>query len=66
MDSLLFDIPPTPPDKFCRTCAHRERWQCGNTVIQYCGIRKSNLTDNGKLKIKCKMAACQHYKEETT
>lgn len=60
----LFDIAPTYPDKFCRTCEHRERHQCGSKVIQYCAIVKSNRTDNGKLKIKCKTPACLQYKEE--
>lgn len=46
----------------CLTCAHRERHQCGGTVIQYCGVRKSNRTENGQLKIKCKMPACAAYK----
>ena len=46
----------------CLTCAHRERHQCGGSVIQYCGLLKSGRTVNGKLKIKCKKAACQHYK----
>ena len=49
--------------KTCLTCEHRERWQCGNSVIQYCGILKSNRTENGKLKIKCKTKACDFYKE---
>jgi len=42
----------------CRDCKHRERHQCNSKVFQYCGVRKSNRTDNGKLKIKCKTAAC--------
>lgn len=63
--STLFDIEPTHSTKFCRTCEHRERHQCGSMVIQYCGIRKSNRTDNGKLKIKCKTPACDSYLEET-
>lgn len=61
----LFEVEPKHPDKFCRTCEHRERHQCGSMVIQYCGIVKSNRTDNGKLKIKCKTPACQFYKPET-
>lgn len=48
----------------CRTCEHRERHQFNNTVIQYCGIRKSNRTDNGLLKIKCKNVSCEVYKKE--
>jgi hypothetical protein len=48
----------------CNTCENRQRWQCGGRVIQYCGVRKSNRTDNGLLKIKCKDQACPLYKEE--
>ena len=61
----LFDFEKIIPDKFCRTCVHRERHQCGSMVIQYCGARKSNRTDNGKLKIKCKTIACNLYKHDT-
>lgn len=63
--SKLFDVVPVFSDKFCRTCTYRERWKLGETIIQYCGIRKSNRTENGKLKIKCKTPACVSYKEET-
>lgn len=63
MQNKLFEIEPQHPTKFCRTCEHRERHSCGNKVIQYCGIVKSNLTDSGQLKIKCKTPACQFYKE---
>jgi hypothetical protein len=49
--------------KTCRTCMHRQRWQCDSKVIQYCGVRKSNRTDNGLLKIKCKNEACEGYEE---
>lgn len=48
----------------CRTCQHRERWECNSKVFQYCGVRGSNKTANGKLKIKCKTPACGLYKEE--
>lgn len=48
----------------CRECEHRERWQFNNTVIQYCGIRKSNRTDNGLLKIKAKNVACEVFLKE--
>lgn len=61
----LFDLPEESKDKpitFCRTCEHRERHQCGGSVIQYCGVRKSNRTLNGKLKIKVTMASCGQYK----
>lgn len=47
----------------CRTCKFRAPLQCGGTVIQYCAVRKSNRTWNGKLKIKCKTPACVLYKK---
>lgn len=50
----------------CNSCEHRQRHQCNSKVFQYCGVRKSNRTDNGLLKIKCKTAACslhKHYKK---
>lgn len=47
---------------FCRTCEHRERHLFNETIIQYCGVRKSNLTNNGLLKIKCKTVSCALYK----
>ena len=49
------------PVVYCRTCAHRERWQCGGRVIQYCGVRKSKRTYNGLLKIKVTNPACELY-----
>lgn len=45
----------------CLTCEHRQRWEYGSKVIQYCGVRKSNRTNNGLLKIKCKDVACPLY-----
>ena len=45
----------------CNSCKNRQRWQCESKVIQYCGVRKSNRTENGLLKIKCKDAACTLY-----
>lgn len=56
-------IEPIKPIKFCRTCAHRQTWECGSRTIQYCGIRKSNRTFNGLLKIKVTNPACIAYKE---
>lgn len=47
----------------CNSCEHRQRWECNSKVFQYCGIRKSNRTNNGLLKIKCKDAACPLYKK---
>lgn len=51
-------------DYTCRTCAHRQRWQCGGRVIQYCRVRKSNRTFNGLQKIKVTNPSCYMYKEE--
>lgn len=42
----------------CRDCKHRERWECGSKIIQYCGKRKSGRTFNGLLKIKVTNEAC--------
>lgn len=55
-------IEPVKPTKFCRTCAHREPWQCGGKIIQYCGVRKSKRTFNGLLKIKVTNPSCELYK----
>jgi hypothetical protein len=52
--------------KTCRTCIHRERWQCGGKVIQYCGVWPCRRTFNGKLKIKVTKEACAYYDEQTT
>lgn len=46
----------------CRKCKHNQAWDCNSKVFHYCGVRKSNLTQNGLLKIKCKDAACPLYK----
>lgn len=51
-------------NKTCRTCANRQRWQCGGKVIQYCGVRKNNRTFNRLLKIKVTNQACELYKED--
>jgi hypothetical protein len=48
----------------CRECEHRQRWQCGGRVIQYCGKRKSNRTGNGLLKIKVTNTACGLFKKQ--
>lgn len=62
----LFEVEPEDikPTAFCRTCEHRQRWQCGGKIIQYCGVRKSNRTDNGLLKIKVTMPSCISYKKQ--
>lgn len=62
----LFSMPDAKPllgaGLTCNSCEHRQRWQCNSKVFQYCGVRKSNRTENGLLKIKCKDAACSLYK----
>ena len=63
-DKKLFDVPETHNGLTCKTCEHRQRWQCNSKVFQYCGVRKSNRTGNGLLKIKCKTKACSLYKKE--
>lgn len=60
---LIPRIPSELIGKTCNTCEHRERHQMGGSIIQYCGIRKSNRNENGMLKIKCKMQACSSYKK---
>jgi len=67
MTNTLFDIENIDVKKevvnpnTCLTCEHRERHQCGGSIIQYCAILKSNRTLNGQLKIKCKTPACFYY-----
>jgi len=60
----LFDITEHQNSKTCRDCAHRQRWQCGSKVIQYCGARKSNRTENKLLKIKAGNPACNLFEHE--
>jgi hypothetical protein len=71
--NTLFELPPilfapeqipTNPNT-CLTCQHRERHQCGGSIIQYCAVRGSNRTSNGQLKIKCKTPACGRYQQLT-
>lgn len=45
----------------CRSCVHRQRWECGSKIIQYCRAIKSRRTFNGLKKIKCNMVACELY-----
>lgn len=63
----LFDIPEQKQEvnATCLTCEHRQRHQCGGSIIQYCGVRKSNRTNNKLLKIKCKTPACGQYKKQS-
>ena len=60
----LFKIIST--DKTCRECQHRQRWQCGGRIIQYCGMTSSNRTINGLKKIKVTRVACHNFKENLT
>lgn len=65
--NTLFEIEPNPiskPENTCKDCEHRQRWECNSKVFQYCGVRKSNRTNNRLLKIKCKDAACASFKKE--
>lgn len=57
-------VEPKKPTTFCRTCKHRERWQCGGSWFQYCGARKSKRTKNGLLKIKVNTPACAIYEQD--
>lgn len=47
----------------CRSCEHRQRHEKNSKVIQFCAARKSNLTDNGLLKIKASDLACPKYQQ---
>ena len=62
----LFEIEETAPKvtNTCKDCEHRQRWECNSKVFQYCGVRKSNRTNNGLLKIKCKDAACAAFEPQ--
>lgn len=62
--NTLFDFPPEQKTtKTCRNCEHRERWECGGSIIQYCGVRKSNRTFNNLKKIKVTDPACPLFKK---
>ena len=50
----------------CKHCAHCQKWECGSKFFFYCGLRKSNRTDNGLLKIKFNNEACLSFKKDTT
>ena len=56
----LFQVPEIDAPT-CNSCEHRERWGYNSKVFQYCGVRSSNLTENGLLKIRCKDFACSLY-----
>ena len=71
MQTTLFDIrefegtpaPLTPKHRWIEengyTC-----WQCGGSIIQYCGVRRSNRTYNKMLKIKVTNKACYMFELE--
>ena len=62
----LFNLAPIVQNKkTCKQCKFIERWECGSKFFFYCGSRKSNRTDNGKLKVKCKTEACILFKEDS-
>jgi hypothetical protein len=63
-EPTLFQVDPEPPGLTCKTCKHRQRWQFNKKVIQYCGARRSNRTENGLLKIKAGDKACLLYEPE--
>jgi hypothetical protein len=62
----LFNQEPQRNQNTCKACKFRQRWQCCNSIIQYCGVRKSNRTENGLLKIKCKDLACSLFQSENS
>ncbi len=64
MNDLFPDLKAEQSGETCKTCMHRQRWQCNSKIIQYCGVRSSNRTENGLLKIKCKTPACGLYEKE--
>jgi hypothetical protein len=59
--SKLFEIPEAVNTETCRKCKHLEKWDFNSKIFHYCGIRKSNRTSNGKLKVKCKDKACKLF-----
>jgi hypothetical protein len=48
----------------CKDCKHSQRWRCGSKIIWYCGIRKSNRTQNKLLKIKANQEQCYLFEKE--
>ena len=60
----LFEVQEDDSLFTCGECKYRERWSCGSKIFQYCSKRKSNRTDNGLLKIKCKTTACALFEHE--
>lgn len=64
----LFEIEPLHPDKFCRTCIHRERHSYYRSlkVMQFCGKRKDSRNQFGLKRIKVTTPACDLYEAITT
>ena len=61
----LFDIKPDKQrSEKCKTCKHFDwiEYDTGRKIF-YCDIRKSNRTENRKLKIKANRTACDLYVE---
>lgn len=64
--NTLFDISPTPkpvnPNK-CGKCKHFQRWECGGSIIGYCGKKRSNRTENKLMRTNARSEACELYEE---
>lgn len=61
--NVMDDLLKSETTDTCRHCENRQRHQCGGSIIQYCGVRKSNRTYNGLLKIKVTDKACLLFKK---
>jgi len=58
----LFDAPGKLINQnTCKQCNHRDGYEYGSKIIQYCAVRKSSRTQNGQLKIFCKNKACNLF-----
>jgi hypothetical protein len=57
-------LPKADNGETCKTCGHRQRWETGGRITQYCGKLASNRTFNGLKKILCKNVACYHWTED--
>ena len=54
------------PNKLkCKDCIYCEKVQCGSKYFFYCKLLKSNLTGNGRLKIKYHKLACNNIKTKS-
>jgi hypothetical protein len=61
MDKLFEVEVKKPRVETCNMCEHRRPIQYGSKTIQYCGIKRSRMTSNGLLKIKCNYEACESF-----